>query len=95
MYYILFYKTVDNYVERRVPFRTEHLSLAQKAVENGSLFMGGALADPADEAVLIFKGDTQEAAEQFAKNDPYVKNGLITEWQVRPWIVVIGVNEPQ
>jgi uncharacterized protein YciI len=40
--------------------------------------------------VLIFKGDTPEVAEQFAKNDPYVKNGLITDWQVRPWMVVIG-----
>ncbi|HAH22214.1 MAG TPA: hypothetical protein DCL77_00315 [Prolixibacteraceae bacterium] len=90
MYYILFYKTVDNYIERRAPYRTEHLGLAQQAVDNGSLFMGGALADPADGAVLIFKGDTPEVAEQFAKNDPYVKNGLITDWQVRPWMVVIG-----
>ena len=29
-------------------------------------------------------------AEEFAKNDPYVKNGLITEWSVRPWTVVVG-----
>ncbi|HEY3371972.1 MAG TPA: YciI-like protein [Prolixibacteraceae bacterium] len=90
MYYILFYKTVDNYVERRAPYRGEHLSLAQQAVDNGSLFMGGALADPADGAVLVFKGDSPAVAEQFAMNDPYVKNGLITEWQVRPWMVVIG-----
>ena len=90
MHYILFYKTVDNYVERRAPFRTEHLSLAQQGFDNGSLIIAGALAEPADGAVLVFKGDSPAVAEDFVKNDPYVKNGLITEWQVRPWIVVIG-----
>ena len=90
MYYILFYTTVDNYVEKRAPFREQHLSLAQKAYQNGSLIMGGALDDPADSAMLVFKGDSPKVATEFAKNDPYVKNGLITEWQVRPWIVVIG-----
>lgn len=90
MYYILFYKTVDNYVERRKPFRDEHLKLAMEAYNNGSIVMAGALADPADEAVLVFKGDSPAIAEAFAKNDPYVKNGLIKEWKVRPWSVVIG-----
>lgn len=90
MYYILSYKTVDNYVERRQPFREEHLGLAQRAYNDGSLVMAGALADPADGAVLVFKGESPEVAEAFAKNDPYVKNGLITEWNVRQWMVVIG-----
>jgi hypothetical protein len=90
MYYILFYTTVDNYVEKRTPFREEHLSLAQQAYQNGSLIMGGALDDPADSAMLVFKGDSPQVATEFAQNDPYVKNGLITKWQVRPWVVVIG-----
>lgn len=90
MYYILFYKTVDNYVEKRAPFRTEHISLAQHSFENGSLIMAGALTDPLDGAVLLFKGNSPAVAEDFANNDPYVKNGLIVEWKVRPWIVVIG-----
>lgn len=90
MYYILFYKTVDNYIEKRAPYREEHLKLAQLASEDGTLFMAGALAEPADGAILIFKGDSPKLAEDFAKNDPYVKNGLISEWHVRPWTVVIG-----
>ncbi|MFA5330418.1 MAG: YciI-like protein [Prolixibacteraceae bacterium] len=90
MYYILFYKTVDNYVEKRTPFREEHLALAQKAHENGSLVLGGALADPADTAVLVFKGDSSRVAEEFVQSDPYIKNGLIAEWSIRTWTVVIG-----
>jgi uncharacterized protein YciI len=90
MYYILFYKTVENYVEKRGQFRDEHLKLARKAHEKGTLVMAGAMADPAESAILIFKGDSPEVAEQFAVNDPYVQNGLIREWEVRPWTVVIG-----
>ncbi len=90
MYYILYYKTVENYVERRVPFRKEHLALARQAFEKGDLVLGGALTDPADGAVLIFKGENRTVAESFAQNDPYVKNGLIPEWTVREWNVVIG-----
>jgi uncharacterized protein len=90
MYYILFYKTIDNYIEKRAPFREEHLKMAQKAHHNGSLVMAGALAEPADSAILVFRGNGPEVAEQFAVNDPYVKNGLIAEWNIRPWTVVIG-----
>jgi uncharacterized protein YciI len=90
MYYILFYKTVDNYVEKRAPYREEHLAYAKASIERGDLVMAGALAEPVDGAVLVFKGDGPSVAEDFAKNDPYVKNGLITEWQVRSWTVVVG-----
>lgn len=90
MFYILFYKTVEGYIEKRAPYREEHLSLANKARQDGSLYMAGALDEPADSAVLVFKADSAKVAEDFAKADPYVKNGLITEWQVRPWKVVVG-----
>lgn len=89
MYYVLFYKTIDNYIEKRKPFREEHLKLANTARVNGTLIMAGALADPADEALLVFKADSPQVAEDFAKNDPYVINGLITEWRVRAWTVVV------
>lgn len=89
-YYILFYKTVGNYIERRAPFRDEHLSLVNSFLDSDRLVMAGALDDPPDAAVLVFRGDTPGAAEEFVRNDPYVKNGLITEWSVRPWNVVTG-----
>jgi uncharacterized protein YciI len=89
MYHILFYKTVDGYIEKRKPFREAHLSYAAQANERGELILAGALENPADSAVLIFKGD-RSIAENFARNDPYVKNNLIKEWIVRSWAVVIG-----
>jgi uncharacterized protein YciI len=90
MYYMLIYKTVENYVEKRAPYRGEHLAYANAAHAREELFMGGALADPADTAILVFRGESPAVAEEFARNDPYVKAGLIKEWSVRPWTVVIG-----
>lgn len=90
MYYLLFYKTIDDYIEKRAPFRAEHLLLARKAQEKGALVMAGALDQPADGAVLVFRGDSPDVAGDFARNDPYVQKGLIKSWEVRPWTVVIG-----
>ena len=51
-----------------------------------------ALSDPADRALLIFRAPDGRVAEAFAQSDPYVINGLVTRWEVRPWAVVIGGN---
>ncbi len=91
-YYILNYKLADNYLQDRGQYRAEHLGMAKEAAEKGQLVLGGALDEPADEAFLIFHGENDKTATAFAKNDPYVKNGLIKEWTVRKWNAVIGSN---
>jgi hypothetical protein len=88
MHYILFYDVVDDYVEKRAKFRDEHLKLATQAHQRGELVLAGALADPVDAAVLVFR--EQESAEAFAKADPYVNNRLVKAWRVRRWTTVIG-----
>ena len=90
MHYLLFYEVGDDYVERRTEFRGVHLELGWKAAERGELVLGGALANPIDGAVLLFKGDSPEVAEKFAKADPYVTNGIVRRWYVREWTTVIG-----
>lgn len=89
-YYALIYDLVEDYLTRRAAFREEHLRLAAEAHARGELVMGGAFADPADKALLVFRGADRRVAESFARNDPYVRNGLIKRWEVRPWTVVIG-----
>jgi hypothetical protein len=39
---------------------------------------------------LLFRGDSPEVAEKFAKTDPYVTNGIIQRWYVREWTTVVG-----
>lgn len=90
MHYLLFYDVVDNYADRRQPYRAAHLSLAEAAVERGEMILAGALADPIDGAVFLFQGSSPDAAIAFAKSDPYVENGLVTRWRVRTWPTVVG-----
>lgn len=90
MHYLLIYRLLPDYLERRGAHREEHLRLARGAHGRGELILGGALADPADRAVLLFRGESPAAAEAFAASDPYVRNGLVTEWEVRPWTTVVG-----
>jgi len=92
MHYLLFYEVVDDYVNRRAAFRGAHLALAREAVARGELVLGGALAHPPDGAVLLFRGASPEVAEAFARQDPYVSNGLVTRWYVREWTTVIGAG---
>lgn len=89
-HFLLIYDLAPDYLERRGLFRSAHLDLARQAVARGDLVLGGALADPADQAILLFKGAGPAAAEAFAKADPYVANGLVRDWRVRPWSTVIG-----
>lgn len=95
MLFVLIYDLVDDYLERRTPLRAEHLELARAAAERGELRLAGALAEPADTALLVFVGDDPAVAERFANNDPYVREGLVRSYRVQPWNVVIGAERLQ
>ena len=90
MHYLLFYEVTPDYVERRVEHRGEHLRLAWQSHARGELQLGGALKDPVDTAILLFRGDSPKVAEDFAAADPYVQHGLVKRWYVRPWTTVVG-----
>jgi uncharacterized protein YciI len=92
VHYLLFYDVVDDYVTRRTAFRADHLALAQSYADRGELVLGGALEDPVDAAVLLFRGDGPAAAERFAAEDPYVRHGIVRSWRVRPWRTVVGAG---
>jgi uncharacterized protein YciI len=87
MHYLLIYELGPDYLERRGAFRNEHLKLAWQAE---GVVLAGALADPADRAIFLFEGDSPDAAKRFANADPYVRNGLVKRWEVRPWTTVVG-----
>lgn len=92
MHYLLNYELADDYLSRRGQFRQVHLQAAWDAQQRGELVLAGAFANPVDGAVLLFRGDSPAAAENFAKSDPYVKNGLIKRWYVREWNTVVGAD---
>lgn len=52
--------------------------------------MAGALTDPVDGAIFIFRNVSKDDIEAFVKDDPYVVNGLVPQYEIRPYMVVAG-----
>lgn len=90
MHFLLFYTYVPDILERRAQFRGPHIQYARQFVARGELVLGGAFADPVDGAVLFFSAPSKDLVEDFARKDPYVLGGLVTDWKVRAWTTVIG-----
>ena len=86
----MFYEVGDDYLSKRAEFRESHLRQAWEASDRGELVLAGALANPLDGAVLLFKGKSSEVAEKFARRDAYVVNGAVKRWYVREWTTVAG-----
>jgi len=89
-HFLLFYEGAPDYLDRRPQYRSAHLTYAWEAADRGELLIGGALADPVDGAVQLFVGDDKSVAEEFARADPYVVNGLVARWHAREWTSVVG-----
>ena len=64
--------------------------LVRAAHDRGEMVMGGAYEEPDRGAVLVFRGDSPIVAERFAQADPYVRNGLVSNWTVKKWLTVVG-----
>lgn len=92
MHYLLFYQTVEGFIEKRAAFRSAHLDLVKELVAKGQIIMGGAMADPADEALIIFECEDESIPQHFVQHDPYVINALVKSWHIRPWNVAIKSN---
>ena len=90
MHFLLFYTYVPDVLEKRPKFRGAHIGHARESIARGELQLGGAYADPVDGALLLFEAPSKTVAETFAKTDPYVTGGLVTQWIVREWTTVIG-----
>ena len=84
--HLLLYDYVEDIVERREPFRAEHLGAIRAGKDDGRILMAGPLGDPPHGGALLFADPAE--AEAFAQADPYVINGLVTNWRVEPWTLV-------
>lgn len=90
-HFLLIYDYAPDYLEKRVAHRAVHLEMARASVARDELQLGGAV--PNDEppfGLLLFKAETAQVAEDFARADPYTNGGVVTSWRVREWITVVG-----
>mmetsp|Transcript_1063 Transcript_1063/g.1606 ORF Transcript_1063/g.1606 Transcript_1063/m.1606 type:complete len:110 (+) Transcript_1063:37-366(+) len=86
--FVIQYKFVEGILEKRAPYRSEHLKILQRRSESGDCLLGGAFMEPADGSILLF--NSRKCAEDFVKEDPYNKAGLVTHWEIRDFAAVVG-----
>lgn len=61
----------------------EHAASWKEFQDRGDLLMIGPFSDPRQGALGIFR--TRESAEEFAKRDPFIREGVVASWEIREW----------
>ena len=82
--YVLLYESADD-VRSKAPLHfPAHVARWKTFQDQGTLLMIGTFGNPQDEgSMAIFT--TREAAEAFARSDPFVLNGVVRRWFIREW----------
>jgi uncharacterized protein YciI len=83
MKYVLYYETSPDVLQKAPPYIAAHRERWGEFAKAGTLLMVGPFADPTLGAMGVFT--TREAAEEFAKGDPFVLNGVVSRWVIRDW----------
>ena len=95
MWYVIHASARENSLEARKMARPAHLERVRKLMGQGRLLVAGPMPaiDSADPGPAGFSGstiiaefDSLEDAQQWAATDPYVKAGVYTDVDVRPFI---------
>lgn len=91
-HFALIYRSVPDIMERRGPYRAEHLDRLRALADQGKVMLGGAFVGAPAGTLIIFQGEDDQDARAFAASDPYVRAGLIEHWEVREWTTVVGAG---
>ena len=85
MRFVLWGTYCDNALEKRTPFRDEHLAGLQQQKDSGVLITLGP-TQASTHVFAIYEAESQQQVEELLRNDVYWRNGIWTELQVHPWI---------
>jgi uncharacterized protein len=92
-HFLLIYDYTPDFMEKRPAVRPAHLELCQASAARDELQLGGAVPhDDPPFGLLLFKADTAQIAEDFARADPYTSGGVVKSWRVREWVTVVGAG---
>jgi len=83
--------TYDERADVRDRVRPEHRAYLAALVDQGLLLGSGPFADSERPgALLVFRAADEQAVRAALEADPFTREGLIAEAEVRPWDLVIG-----
>jgi uncharacterized protein len=82
--YVLFYESADDLAEKAPIHFPAHSARGQEFHERGALIAYGPFGNPqAEGSMAVFS--SREAADDFARGDPFVLNGVVRDWHIREW----------
>jgi len=90
LYYVVFmattYRSFAEAQEEAAEDIAAHLARSERMHERGLVIMAGAFLDRPDEPLSTMAVLTsREAAEDYARGDPFVLKGKVSAWHVREW----------
>ncbi len=89
--FLLKYDYIPEVLEQRGPYREEHIALANKFIAEGTCLSGGPVGEVGMEvpkgALFVFLD--AKSAQEYADGDPYVANGIVTQYSIEEWNVVV------
>ena len=84
MKYVMRYRAVEDFLPLAQQHGAAHVARLHEFHDRGVLLMVGTFDEPmTGDAMGVFT--TREAAEEFVAGDPFVLNGVVATWTVRPW----------
>ena len=88
MKYVMTYRAVEDFLPMARENGPAHVARLHEFRDRGVLLMVGTFDEPMNgDAMGVFT--TREAAEEFIAGDPFVLNGVVASWTVRPWNEVL------
>lgn len=85
MRFVLWGTYCDNALEKRTPFRQEHLARLQQLKDAGTLVTLGP-TEGSTHVFGIFEGGSLQQIEELVHSDVYWREGIWTAVAVYPWI---------
>jgi uncharacterized protein YciI len=88
MKHVMTYRAVDDFLPLAHQHGPAHVERLHEFHGRGVLLMVGTFDEPMNgDAMGIFT--SREAAEEFIAGDPFVLNGVVASWTIRPWNEVL------
>ncbi len=97
MYFVFYCEDKPDSLEQRLATREAHLANIKKLDEDGRILLAGPMpkqagGNPAevgfDGSVIIADFDSQQEAENWISNDPYMAAGVFSKVTTRPFVKV-------
>ena len=90
VYYVVFFVTSYTSIEEAQAKAAEtiaaHVARSKEFHEQGTLLIAGAFLNNSDEPLSTMAVFTsREAAEEYARGDPFFLKGMVTQWYIREW----------